>query len=97
MLLLYLAASEDIAEKGRSLTKEEVLSEEVQVYGSRARPFTQQLGSLPDTPIKTAPASGAISAAPQGNNITHLNVAPIESFPALMIHLNKSAFFILPS
>lgn len=35
----------------------------------------------------------SIFASPQGNNITHLNVAHIESFPALMIHLNKSAFF----
>lgn len=49
-------------------------------------------GALPDTD-----GDGSIAASPQGNNITHLNVARIESFPALMIHLNKSAFFILPT
>lgn len=38
-VVIFSAVREDIAEKGTYITMEKLLSQDVQVYGSRARPF----------------------------------------------------------
>lgn len=43
---IFSAVREDITENGTYITMQELLSEEVQVYGSRARPFTENKLSL---------------------------------------------------
>lgn len=43
---IFSAVREDIAENGTYITMQKLLSEEVQVYGSRARPFIDNKLSL---------------------------------------------------
>lgn len=86
-LLLYLAASE------RTLQRKAQTSQWKKCYQRMYRFMVQGLvhsttgsGSLPDTLIKTAQTKqllSSISAAPQGNNITHLNVAVLNHFQHL--------------
>lgn len=45
-MLIYLVLSEGITANNTCSTKQDVLSEEVQVYGSRAGPFTENKLSL---------------------------------------------------
>lgn len=45
-VVIFSAVREDIAEKGTYITMEKLLSEDVQVYGSRACPFIENKLSL---------------------------------------------------